>query len=44
MQFSDGTPVIEALERIKSEVARLLEAFKPDFERPRRGAQGAPPE
>jgi hypothetical protein len=37
IQFADGTPVIETLEILKSEVARVLEAFKPDFE----GAQVA---
>ena len=33
IQFLDGTPIIETLEEIKSQVARVLEAFKPDFER-----------
>jgi hypothetical protein len=33
IQFLDGTPIIETLEVIKSEVARAFEAFKPDFER-----------
>jgi hypothetical protein len=33
IQFSDGSPVIETLEEIKSQVARVLETFKPDFER-----------
>jgi hypothetical protein len=31
IQFTDGTPVIETLEKIKTEVARTLEAFKPEF-------------
>ena len=43
IQFSDGTPVIETLEIIKSKVARVLEAFKPHFERARVGdAYSAP--
>jgi hypothetical protein len=32
VQFTDGTPVIETLEELKSEVARVLEAFEPDFQ------------
>jgi hypothetical protein len=32
IQFTDGTPVIETLEKIKTEVAATLEAFKPEFE------------
>jgi hypothetical protein len=44
VQFLDGSPVIEALEEIKSQVARVLEAFKLDFERAptRRGAHDSP--
>jgi len=42
IQLTDGTPVIETLEEIKSEVARVLQTFKPDFERIG-GAHGAPP-
>jgi hypothetical protein len=33
IQFADGTPVIETLEEIKSQVAHVLETFKPDFQR-----------
>jgi len=29
--FADGTPVIETLEEIKSEVANTLQHFKPEF-------------
>jgi len=36
IQFADGTPVIETLEEIKSQVARVLETFKPEFEQVRR--------
>jgi hypothetical protein len=43
IQFPDGTPVIETLEEIKSQVARVLQAFKPDFERADGDAQDAPP-
>jgi hypothetical protein len=32
IELTDGTPVIETLEEIKSEIARLLQTFKPDFE------------
>ncbi len=32
VQFRDGTPVIETLEEIKSQIARVLETFKPDFQ------------
>ncbi len=32
IQLSDGTPVIETLKKIQAEVARTLDAFKPDFE------------
>lgn len=30
--FRDGTPVVETLEQLQSEVAQVLDAFKPDFE------------
>ncbi|MDQ6867933.1 MAG: hypothetical protein M3178_05865 [Pseudomonadota bacterium] len=42
IQFPDGTPVIETLEILKSEVARVLEAFKPDFERAQGGLHNTP--
>lgn len=32
IQFPDGTPIIETLEEIKSQVTRVLETFKPEFE------------
>jgi hypothetical protein len=31
IQFSDGTPVVPTLEKIKTQVAATLEAFKTDF-------------
>ena len=31
VQFSDGTPVVQSLEEIKTQVAATLEAFKADF-------------
>jgi hypothetical protein len=43
IQFTDGTPVIQTLQEIKSQVARVLEAFKPDFERGRDAPQDATP-
>jgi hypothetical protein len=33
LQFDDGAPVIETLETIKVEVARVLQTFQADFER-----------
>jgi Holliday junction resolvasome RuvABC endonuclease subunit len=32
IQFTDGTPIIERLEEIKSEIAHVLEKFKPEFQ------------
>jgi hypothetical protein len=31
--FDDGTPILEALQQLHSEVRALVEAFKPEFER-----------
>jgi hypothetical protein len=42
IQFSDGTPVIQTLQKIQAGVADTLEAFKPEFERSG-AAHSAPP-
>ena len=32
VQFTDGTPVVETLQEIKSQVTRMLEVFQPEFQ------------